>query len=94
MEPCVERRYFSTVHYLAPVCEDEELADRLQKRPALRKSSDPEYIAEHVRFNRWFKENGSEAEPAIELLDATGVPVEETAKQVARWVREKVFISL
>jgi hypothetical protein len=94
VEPCVERRYFSTVHYLALVCEDEELTDRLQKRPAWRRSSDPEYIEEHVRFNRWFKERGSEAEPEIELLDTTEVSVKQTAKQVAGWVRGKAIVRL
>jgi hypothetical protein len=48
VEPCVERRYFSTVHYLALVCEDQELVERLQGRPAWRDSSDPAYIAEHL----------------------------------------------
>lgn len=56
VEGCVERRYFSEVHYLALVCEDEVLAERLRSRPAWRKSSDPANIEEQVRFNRWFRE--------------------------------------
>ena len=35
-ERCVERRYFSTIHYLALVCTDETLAERLRSRPAWR----------------------------------------------------------
>jgi hypothetical protein len=94
VEPCVERRYFSTVYYLALVCEDEELTDRLEQRPAWRRSSDADYIEEHIKFNRWFKERGRDAKPAIDLIDTTGMPVEETTNQVAGWVREKVFVSL
>jgi len=90
VEPCVERRYFSQVHYLALTCEDRELSQRLGKRPAWRRCSDPVFLGEQVRFNRWLKEAGSQTEPAIELLDTTEVPLEETAVQVAAWIREKV----
>ena len=55
IEHCTERRYFSEVHYLAMVCSDETLAERLQQRPAWRGTREPAYIAEHIRFNRWFK---------------------------------------
>ena len=37
LEPCVERRYFSAVHYLALVAAPEELRRRLQSRPAWRR---------------------------------------------------------
>ena len=52
-EQCVERRYFSDIHYLALVCEDEVIASRLRNRPAWRGSSADGYIEEHVAFNRW-----------------------------------------
>lgn len=90
MEPCVERRYFSDLHYLALTCEDEVLAERLRSRPKWRKCSDPAYIDEHVRFNRWFKENGSKTEPVINLLDTTAVPIQETVDQVTSWIYEKI----
>jgi len=90
VEGCVERRYFSDVHYLALICEDEELAERLRSRPAWRKSSGQVNIEEQVRFNRWFREQGGQTEPAIELIDTTGASVEETAEQVALWIRGKI----
>jgi len=90
IEPCVERRYFSRVHYLALICEDEVLTERLKSRPAWRKSSDPIYVEDHLNFNRWFKENYDKVVPAIELLDTTSVPVQETANQVASWIRKKL----
>lgn len=90
VEGCVERRYFSDVHYLALVCEDEALAERLRGRSAWRKSGDPANVEEQVRFNRWFKEQGDQAELVIELLDTTGVSVREAAEQVALWIRGKM----
>jgi hypothetical protein len=90
VEPCVERRYFSAVHYLALVCDDQALAERLRQRPQWRGSGEPTYIEEHVQFNRWFKGNAHTTSPRIDLLNTTGVPVAETAEQVASWIRGKV----
>lgn len=90
VEECVERRYFSEVHYLALICEDEALAERLRRRSAWRKSGDPANIEEQVKFNRWFKEQGSQTEPVIELKDTTEASVEEMADQVVMWIRAKI----
>jgi predicted kinase len=90
MEPCVERRYFSTLHYLALTCDDEVLADRLRQRPAWRQSSHEVYIQEHLSFNRWFQENGAKTDPVITLLDTTGRSVQETVVKVAKWIKEKI----
>ncbi len=90
VEGCVERRYFSDVHYLALVCKNEVLAERLRSRPAWRQSSDQANLEEQVRFNRWFKEQGDQAGLVIELLDTTGVSVGEAAEQVALWIRGKM----
>src|SRR5579859_847406 len=38
VEPCPQRRYFSTVYYLTLVCDDDVLVERLKARPAWRKS--------------------------------------------------------
>jgi hypothetical protein len=71
LEQCVERRYFSGLHYLALVCADEMLEQRLRARPAWRKSDDLAYIEAHVAFNRWFKQNASQVEPDTgEALDS------------------------
>jgi len=88
IEGCIERRYFSQVHYLALVCSDEVLAERLQQRPSWRGSRDQVYIEEHVRFNRWFK--AYDRQPSIALVDTTNLSPEETARQVASWIGERV----
>ena len=86
IEPCIERRYFSSVHYLALVCSDETLARRLQARPVWRGTWTPAYIEEHTRFNRWFK--AYESQPPIKLIDTTDILPEETALQVGSWIAE------
>jgi predicted kinase len=87
LEPCVERRYFSRVDYLALVCEDDALAERLHARPAWRESNDQAYVETHLRFNRWFKDRAGEL---ISLLDTTGSTPEDTAGQVTSWITARV----
>ncbi len=88
LEPCVERRYFSAIHYLALVCADDTLAARLQARPAWRGAHAPEYLTEHLRFNQWFQAYAGQ--PPITRLDTTAATVAETAQQVAAWIGERV----
>jgi hypothetical protein len=87
LESCLERRYFSRLHYLALTCDDADLAARLRRRPAWRGSGSDAYVDEHVRFNRWFKEHGPQASPPIELVDTTNDGVDETAGRVIGWIR-------
>jgi predicted kinase len=88
IEPCVERRYFSTIHYLALVCDDAALAARLRQRPAWRQNSNSPFIATQIEFNRWFKNHAEEQTPPITLLDTTEVTVEQTAVRVVAWIEE------
>ena len=92
IEPCVERRYFSDIHYLALVCDDEVLTQRLKARPAWRGSGDQTYFDTHVEFNRWFKGRQSGDHP-ISLLDTTNVSLEITIEQVKTWIYERAKLS-
>lgn len=89
LESCVERRYFSRIDYLALTCAGEVLAERLRTRPAWRGCS-PAFIEEQVGFNHWFIQGCRAASPPVETLDTTGIPVAETARQVANWIRTKI----
>ena len=89
-EQCIERRYFSELHYLALVCSDEVLESRLRSRPAWRNSSDEEYIKTHVAFNRWFKENAKSTEPPMTLLDTSATTVDESVKRIEAWIRHSL----
>lgn len=90
IEPCVERRYFSAVHYLALVCDNAALAQRLRERPQWRLSGDDTFIAGQIAFNGWLRANAGQTEPPITLLDTTDVVVEETAAAVAEWIQAGV----
>ena len=87
-EQCIERRYFSEIHYLALVCSDEALESRLRSRPSWRNSSDEEYIKTHVAFNRWLKENARHAEPPMSLVDTSEITVDESVTRVEHWMRD------
>ena len=91
-EQCIERRYFSVIHYLALVCSDEALESRLRSRPAWRNSSDEEYIKTHVAFNCWLKENASSTQPPISLLDTSKITVDESVKLVEEWLRDCLIV--
>lgn len=90
LEPCVERRYFSHIHYLGLVCEGDELARRLRSRPEWRKSGSPAVIASQLEFNRWLRQEGPQQTPPLDLLDTTHAPRDQTAAAVARWIRERL----
>src|SRR5436309_6077436 len=90
-EQCIERRYFSELHYLALICDAQTLVSRLRDRPPSRGSSDDECIKEQVVFNRWLLNNAQNTEPRMTLLDTSELTVGETVKKVERWVRS--FIS-
>lgn len=76
VEPCVERRYFSKVHYLAFTCERETQIARLSKRDGRTEDDNPQ-----IDFNHWIRE-----ESGLELLDTTHLSVEESAEKVRAWV--------
>ena len=82
IEPCVERRYFADVHYLALVCEDDVLAERLKKRPSWRQTHDDTFIQGQIVFNQWLK-----AEPTITCLDTGKHSIEDCAEKIKEWIR-------
>ena len=86
-EQCIERRYFSDLHYLALICNDHILASRLRKRPMWSDPSNDERVKEQVVFNRWLTSNAGNTEPPMTLLDTSEITVDETAAKVERWIR-------
>lgn len=87
-ETCPERRYFTTLHYLALVCDDELLAARLRARPAWRGADGDAFVSDMTAFNGWIKANAANTQPPMSLLDTTAISVEQSVAQVAAWVRE------
>ncbi|MDD6032015.1 MAG: AAA family ATPase [Oscillospiraceae bacterium] len=89
-EPCVERRYFSRLYYLALVAEPEVLAARLRSRPGWRESGSEDFIRQQIAYNQWFLEHHGDTAPPIDLLDNTNLSPEETARAVLGWIRDKL----
>jgi adenylate kinase family enzyme len=90
IENCPQRRYFSTVYYLALVCDEEALVERLKQRPAWRQSGTPEFLARMVDFNRWLQEHASTTQPPMTLYDTTQRTVDETIADTVTWIRERL----
>ncbi len=86
-EQCIERRYFSQLHYLALICDDQILASRLRSLPTRRRSFKDEHIKQQVVFNRWLLNNTQNTEPPMTLLDTSEITVDETVEKVERWIR-------
>jgi hypothetical protein len=84
-EICAESRYLSAIHYLALVCDDEELERRLKARPAWRKSGDQDVVERMLEFNRWLKERPL-AGGAFSRLDTSSISIAESLDGVCNWV--------
>lgn len=92
IEHCEERRYFSDTHYLALVCDENELQHRLRARPAWRKSGQPEQLQEQLDFNRWLQNEGPLQTPGVTLLDTTDTTVEDSARAVKDWIERSLAL--
>jgi hypothetical protein len=86
-EQCIERRYFSGLHYLALIFDDEIVASRLRNRPTGHGPLKDEETNEQIAFNRWLINNARNTEPPMTLLDTSEITVDETVEKVERWVR-------
>ncbi len=65
---------FCGTHYLALVCDDTAIQQRLEDRPRWRDSSNPDHIAEHIEFNRWIKANASQTRAAHDAARYDAAP--------------------
>ncbi|MCE7005547.1 AAA family ATPase [Kibdelosporangium philippinense] len=88
-EEIPERPLIGDIHYLALTCDRAVMRERLRARPAWREWDEPR-IDEMLEFNDWVRREAATMKPPMRLLDTTGKPVEETAREVADWVRGKL----
>ena len=89
-EQCIERRFFSELHYLVLICNEQVHASRLQNRPMWSGSSRDKFIKEQVKFNRWLLDNASITKPPMTLLDTSELTIDETTEEVARWIQSRM----
>lgn len=85
-EKCNESRYFSKIHYLALVCEENELIRRLTARPSWRKSSSNDVLQNMTRFNKWLLENAAVSVPPMSIVDTSHITVDETVRACEAWI--------
>jgi broad-specificity NMP kinase len=85
-EECPERVLIGEIHYLALTCDRDVMRERLRARPPWREWDEPR-IEEMLEFNDWIRRKASTMKPPMRLLDTTNRQVEDTAREVAEWVR-------
>lgn len=90
-ELCPERRYFSDIQYLALVCSNDRLAERLRARPNWRRSGDDDTVKRMQEFNSWLLENAPTTEPPMAVLDTTEQNVETTSRAIYDWVASRTL---
>lgn len=88
-EASPERRYFTTLHYLALVCDDSVLVSRLTARPAWRHSAGHAVLDRERSFNRWLRENASKTVPPMTVVDTSAISDRDAARRVAAWVADE-----
>jgi len=93
-ETCSERRYFSTLHYLAMVCDDHILEERLHSRQAWRQADSEAFIERMLQFNRWLKHHADTTNPAMTLYNSSSRSIAETLGDVAQWIRHRFWTTL
>ncbi|MGI5894420.1 MAG: AAA family ATPase [Candidatus Merdivicinus sp.] len=79
-----ETNFFTGLHFLAVVCRDEILEERMNRRGL----SDPSARNDHKNFNRWFWKNHHNTTPPITLLDTSDLTPQQAAVQAAHWIDE------
>jgi hypothetical protein len=90
-EGCAERRYFADSHYIALVCDDDDIVRRLGQRKRWQSQpSVPGLIDQMVAFNRWIKDNAAQTSPPLTLLDTSRASPPEVAHAIAGWVRARL----
>ncbi len=82
-----ERELFTDIHYLAAVCEEDELVRRMKNGRGV---TDEGWLKSSVDFNRWFWENHDKTSPKITLLDTTRLTPEKAAEAAHKWIMSKI----
>ena len=84
-EKCVQVRYFSHIHYLALVCDNQALEARLNARPAWRDSAKAQFIEAMLAYNQWFKDNRDNPNYDLTLLDTTNLSIVQSIEHIRKW---------
>jgi broad-specificity NMP kinase len=86
-ENTYNRRFFTEIHYLALVCNSEDLEKRMREG---RHITDSNWINSSIDYNRWFIEKGIVSNQKIDTYDITGKSVSEVADYVTQWIEARL----
>ncbi len=87
LERLPERTLFTSIHYLAIVCDDKTMDRRARKG---RHIKDKAHLESSLQFNRWLRDNAGITEPPMELLDSSLLTPEETAFYVEICIKKRL----
>jgi hypothetical protein len=79
-EECNARRYFTDVHYLAIVCRDEVLLNRMKQLPGINDE------VNSLFFNKYLIKNANKTKPHMTLLDNSDLSIKECAEKIHEWI--------
>ncbi len=89
-ENCPERRYVARIHYLALVCDEGALIQRLRARPVWRGSGTADFIDDMLRFNRYLTSHADTSTPPMSVLDTTNSTIEESTAATIEWISARL----
>jgi len=89
-ENCPERRYVAEIHYLAVVCDNDTLVQRLRARPAWRGSGAAAFIEDMLRFNTYLKSHAGTSVPPMSVLDTTSSTIDESTAATIEWISARL----
>ncbi len=84
-ELCSEYNLFTKVYYLAIVCDDQDLENRMRIG---REIIDENWIKNSRDFNQWLKKNADKYSPPIKLLDTSKITPNEAANTIHKWIKK------
>jgi hypothetical protein len=85
LESVPERRYFTAIHVLALVCDEESFTRRVRARQRHGHLPEGDFSGLHA-LNAWFRTTAAD-EPNVTVLDNTHLTVDEAADAAAEWAR-------
>lgn len=87
LENLPERELFANIYYLAVVCDDAVLEERMRKGRVV---SDDDWIRNSTDFNKWLKQQSNEnVSYPITLLDTSDISPKQAAIMVDNWIMGK-----
>lgn len=88
LEDLPERELFTHIYYLAVVCDDAVLEERMRRGRGV---CDEDWIKSSMDFNQWLRrQSDTAASHPITLLDTSRIAPAQAAGIVDRWIMEKI----